>query len=136
MDGGYEGLICEYEKNLKNMQRENECSKNEYEVNECFPPKPPLGYQYLFDCRLKLLLYEAETINAGETKQMPTTCVIAPNCSWILSIKPNPEHSLMIQEEYIKSSLYKYRVIVSVTNITSEIKFLPKGLCIGYLLLQ
>ena len=113
-----------------------ENSKQDYEVSDSFPLKLPLGYQYLMDCRLQLLLYEHQTIHSGETKHLATTCIISPNNGWILSTIPNPALNLFFQEEYIKPPLIKFRLVVKVTNTTDENRTLPTGLCIGYLLMK
>ena len=132
----YGNIMNEYEKSLKSMQQEFEKSKHEYEVTDIFPPKLPLGYQYLMDCRLQLLLYEDQSIHCGETKKLGTTCVISPNHGWILSTKCNPAFSLIFQEENIKPSLNKFRISVTVTNISDENINIPRGHCIGYLLMR
>ena len=132
----YETIKHEYEKSLRNMQHDFENRKNEYEVSDSFPSKLPSGYQYLMDCRLQLLLYENIAVHSGETKQVTTTCVVTPNNGWVLSTKPNPELNLFFQEEYIKPSPIRFRVMVTVTNTTNEGIYIPTGICVGYLLLK
>ena len=129
-------IMQEYEQVLMNMQYDFERSKLEYEVTDSFPPKPHSKYCNLFDCRLQLLLYEDVTIESGETKKLATTCIITPNNGWVLSTKPNPALGLILQEEYIKPSLLKFRLEVTVINITMERKSLPRGVCVAYLLMK
>ena len=106
----------------------------EYEINEYFPPKLPLGLQHLIDCRIQLLLKQKTTILPGEMKTVQTTCTVAPHSGWILSIKSNPNLDLCTKEMFVHPC--NEPVAIKLTNTTSYPKLLPKGICIGYLLLN
>ena len=107
-----------------------------YEINENFPPKLPLQFQHLMDCRLQLILKHNEIILPGDTKIMETTCTVAPHSGWILSTKPNPSLDLALHEQYIRPCSESTRVTVTITNTTTVTKNLPSGLCIAYLILN
>ena len=116
---------------LEKLETEFDC----IEINESFPPKLPLKFQHMFDCRLQLILKYNETIHPGDTKIMETTCTVAPHSGWIISTKPNPSLDLALHEQYIRPCSDTSRVTVTLTNTTTATKNLPSGLCIAYLLL-
>ena len=127
--------VFDYENWMKNIQVGYETTRD-IEVNETLPNKPPPRYQALFDCRLQLLLHENVTIDSGETKSVATTCIIAPNHGWNLSTLSNLNLNIIFREEYVKNNSERYRLYVTISNITHESKSLPNGLCIGYLLMK
>ena len=110
-------------------------NENDFEVTSNFPPKLPLKYQHMFDCRIQLLLKESQNILPGESKLLETTCIITPHHGWILSTKPNPALNLIFCEKYLRNEFEPFRVSVQVTNIQEKSVNLPKGLCVGFLLL-
>ena len=132
----YNMIWNEYENRLKNMQYGYETTMSDIEVNETFPSKPPAQYQSLFDCRLQLLLHEDVTIGSGETKSVSTCCIIIPNHGWVLSTLSNPSLNLIFQEQYVRNNHERVRLYVMITNIENESKFLPRGICVGYLLMK
>ena len=123
------------DKKLDNAIVDDDDDENDYEVTANFPPKPPLKYQHLFDCRIQLLLKKSETIHPGESQDMETSCIILPHHGWILSTKANPALNLVFHEKYLRNEMVPFRATVQVTNIEEKSMKLPKGLCVGYLLL-
>ena len=109
---------------------------DDYEISPFFPPKVQSQFLPLFDCRLQLLLQGNYNILPGETKKLPTNCIISPDNGWFLSTIGNPELDLMFHEDFFTNYPYKLRVNVSLTNVTNQIRKLGDGLCIGYILLK
>ena len=130
-----ENMVTTRDKRLDNVIADDDDDVNDFEITANFPPKPSLRYQHLFDCRIQLLLKKSETIHAGESKDMETSCIILPHHGWILSTKANPALNLVFHEKYLRNELNPLRATVQVTNIQEKSIILPKGLCVGYLLL-
>ena len=130
-----ENMVTTRDKRLDNVIADDDDDVNDFEITANFPPKPSLRYQHLFDCRIQLLLKKSETIHAGESKDMETSCIILPHHGWILSTKANPALNLVFHEKYLRNELDPFRATVQVTNIQEKLVKLPRGLCIGYLLL-
>ena len=128
-------MVTTRDKRLDNVIADDDDDVNDFEITANFPPKPSLRYQHLFDCRIQLLLKKSETIHAGESKDMETSCIILPHHGWILSTKANPALNLVFHEKYLRNELNPLRATVQVTNIQEKSIILPKGLCVGYLLL-
>ena len=130
-------MVTNGDKKLDNaIVDDDDDDENDFEVTANFPPKPPLRYQHLFDCRIQLLLKKSETIHPGECKDLETSCIILPHHGWILSTKANPALNLVFHEKYLRNELDPLRATVTkVTNIQEKSIILPKGLCVGYLLL-
>lgn len=108
----------------------------DYEISKEFPPKVQTHFLPLFDCRFQLLLQGNYNILPGETKKLPTNCIISPDNGWFLCTKSNPELDLMFHEDFFMNYPYKLRVNVLLTNVTNQIRNLGDGLCIGYILLK
>ena len=132
----YNKILNEYENRLKNFQYGYVTTVPDIEVNDTFPSKPPAQYQSLFDCRLQLLLHEDVTIGSGETKSISTCCIIMPNHGWVLSTLSNPSLNLIFQEQYVRNIQERVRLCVTITNIENASKYLPRGICVGYLLMK
>lgn len=109
---------------------------DDYEISSCFPPKVQTQFLPLFDCRLQLLLQGNYNILPGETKQLPTNCIILPDNGWFLCSKSNPELDLMFHEDFYMNNSFKFRVHVFLTNVSNQMRQLGHGLCIGYILLK
>ena len=109
----------------------------EYEISTSFPVKPRLELQKFLDMRLQLLLQSPVIVKSGETRKLPTTCIITPYHGWILATIPNPSLSLISHETCISEQVNQpYRLNICVTNTSNESMHLPSMLCIGYLILK
>ena len=115
---------------------ENYTENYEYEITSAFPVKPRLELQKLLDMRLQLLLQTPVIIKSGETRKLPTTCIITPHHGWILATIPNPALTLISHESCLAEHTESYRLQISVTNTTKDSIHLPSMLCIGYLILK
>ena len=120
-----ENMVTTRDKRLDNVIADDDDDVNDFEITANFPPKPSLRYQHLFDCRIQLLLKKSETIHAGESKDMETSCIILPHHGWILSTKPNPALNLVFHEKYLRNELNPFRASVQVTNIQEKLIKLP-----------
>ena len=118
------------------IQTDYENNKKDFEITDNSPVKLQPKFQFMFDCRLKLLLYEDQLFYSGYTKRVATSCIIAPGNGWVISTKCNPSLGFIFQEEDLKMSEEKFRVYVTLTNISMETKYLKKDMCVGYLLLR
>lgn len=129
--------LYQFEKNLKELELENQLKLMEYTICSTFPPKPPPEYQFLFDCRLKLCVYETISLTQGKTRYIATTARLSPEHGWCtLYLLPNPTVNLAVIEDFINTSQTTTRIFVRVCNLSVNTILISQGTCIGYLLLK
>lgn len=109
----------------------------EYFISPSFPSAPTNEIRGLFDCRMKLLSCTEMSICPGQTTSIPTTCILTPKHSWMITTKPNPDLPLLFQEESIADNAEENtRLYITISNISNQIVNIPQFLCVGFLLLK
>ena len=95
--------LYQFERSLKEIELDNQLNM-EYTISKTFPPKPAAEYQFLFDCRLKLCVYETITLTHGESSYIATTARLSPDHGWSnIYLLPNPAVNLTINEDFINT---------------------------------
>lgn len=137
--GAFEDLLQQYESEVDAV--EAECrSLDDYVISNIFPPSMSIRA----DCRMQLQLALPLPLEPGCTVSAPTTCIIAETAGTSSGGQPrflhsiaNPNLNVLFQEQPVRPAVDgQYRLNVTISNITGERMVLPRGTCVGYLLIK
>ena len=107
-----------------------------FNVNFDSPPRLPLQFQPLFDCRIQLLVNTTVYLSPGETIFVETNTIIHPHHGRVLQTIENEKLEMMFYEKLLLDASESYRLKVKLTNLKNLNVILPKGICCGYLLMK
>ena len=127
--GGYD--LTEVDQ-IEGLDEEN----MDFNVKFDSPPRLPLQFQSLFDCRIQLLVNTTLYFSPGETIFVETNTIIHPHHGRVLQTIANEKLGMMFYEELLFDASETYRLKVKLTNLKNLNVILPSGICCGYLLMK
>lgn len=102
-------------------------------IDQSFPMINKGWSKSLIEYRIKLLTLEPITFKGGESKVVPTNCIIEEDRELSMYLKANPDLNLACEERFIFPQ--KQTLTVKLSNLDGKVKKIPTHFCIGYLII-
>ena len=122
---------------MESSTENNYYTYQEYEINATFPKQPENSLKHLIDYRIKLKSTEEVSFEPLESRLLPTACKVTRKPGDLcMHLKPNESLPLTFESDGFISPNYRGRIYVKLVNYSNEVKTVPEGTEVGYIVLQ
>ena len=109
----------------------------EYEISSNFPKQPEDSLKHLIDYRIQLKSTEQVTFEPLESRLLSTAFKVTSKPGDLcIHLKRSETLPLTFESDGFISPNYRGQVYVKLVNYSNEVKTIPEGTVVGYIILQ